>query len=118
MIKLLHGDSYKLIKEIPDKSVDLIYTDIPYDLEGNGVGAFGSKKRDYHKEYYDICEKRKDINAKQPSRISISKANNNNIADISFGIDYAILDEFVRIQPLIYIYGVVKNNFSHLWNIT
>ena len=24
------GDSYKLIKEIPDKSIDLIYTDIPY----------------------------------------------------------------------------------------
>jgi DNA modification methylase len=24
------GDSYKLIKDIPDKSIDLIYTDIPY----------------------------------------------------------------------------------------
>jgi len=113
MIKLLHGDSYKLIKEIPDKSVDLIYTDIPYDLEGNGEGgAFGSKKRDYHKEYYDICEKRKSDNETKPSDLALRQANNNNnIADISFGIDYDILDEFTRIQPLIYIYiyGVVKN---------
>ena len=27
-IRLLHGDSYKLIKDIPDKSVDLVYIDI------------------------------------------------------------------------------------------
>ena len=46
------GDSYQLIKEIPDKSIDLIYTDIPYAFTGNGIngggGAFGTKKRDYH----------------------------------------------------------------------
>ena len=29
-------DSYKAIKEIPDKSIDLIYTDIPYLIEGDG----------------------------------------------------------------------------------
>ena len=27
------GDAYKLIKEIPDKSVDLIVTDPPYKIE-------------------------------------------------------------------------------------
>ena len=31
-------DSYKAIKEIPDKSIDLIYTDIPYLIEGGGSG--------------------------------------------------------------------------------
>lgn len=27
---IINGDAYQLIKDIPDKSVDLIYTDIPY----------------------------------------------------------------------------------------
>lgn len=34
------GDSYELIKKIPDKSIDLIVTDPPYDmkqLRGGGV---------------------------------------------------------------------------------
>ena len=29
---ILLGDCYKLIKEVPDKSVDLIVTDPPYDF--------------------------------------------------------------------------------------
>ena len=33
-IDLRLGDCYKLIKDLPDKSVDLIYTDVPYDIEG------------------------------------------------------------------------------------
>lgn len=45
-------DCYEAIKQLPDKSVDLIYTDIPYDIEDNGGGdCFGEKKRDYHSEY-------------------------------------------------------------------
>lgn len=38
------ADAYKAIKEIPDKSVDLIYTDVPYDIEDNGGGALERKK--------------------------------------------------------------------------
>lgn len=34
--KITCGDCYELIKELPDNSVDLIYTDIPYDFEANG----------------------------------------------------------------------------------
>lgn len=34
--KITCGDCYELIKQLPDKSVDLIYTDIPYDFEANG----------------------------------------------------------------------------------
>ena len=37
--KITCGDSYKLIKEIPAKSVDLIYTDIPYLVENHGGGG-------------------------------------------------------------------------------
>ena len=30
MYKLLHGDCLELMKEIPDKSIDMIATDPPY----------------------------------------------------------------------------------------
>ena len=93
-------DCYKAIKEIPDKSIDLVYIDIPYDLEDNGGGGcFGSKKRDYHNEYEKVS---KNTNA---NPLSIRKANNNNnISDIAFGIDYSILDELCRVMKHIYIY--------------
>ena len=33
------GDCYELIKQIPDKSIDLIYTDIPYKTNYSGGGC-------------------------------------------------------------------------------
>lgn len=74
MNTIVLGDSYKLIKEIPDKSIDLIYTDIPY-LYGSGGTSKGSE-----------LSKR------------IQKIRTQDLADISDGIDYSILDEFVRIM--------------------
>ena len=106
---IYHGDCYKLIKEIPDKSIDLIYTDIPYDFVGNGGGgAFGEKKRDYHKEYQKVS-----INT-ESQRIAKNKPiNSDELKDMVFGIDWSILDEFIRIQPniYIYIYGVAKSKY-------
>ena len=94
---IYHGDSYELIKEIPDKSIDLIYTDIPYDFVDNGGGgAFGVKKRDYHKEYQKVS-----INTQ-----NTLEKNTDQLSDIVLGIDWSILDEFIRIQPNIYIYMV------------
>lgn len=95
------GDCYQLIKNIPDKSVDLVYTDIPYDIEGNGGGgAFGSKKRDYHAEYYKVCE-----NTEAVSQVAANTAKCfNSLAEIAYGIDYSILDEFCRICKKIYVY--------------
>ena len=94
---IYHGDSYKLIKEIPDKSIDLIYTDIPYDFVGNGGGgAYGEKKRDYHKEYQKVS-----INTQ-----NTLEKNTDQLSDVVLGIDWSILDEFIRIQPNIYIYMV------------
>lgn len=31
-IKLLHGDCLELMKEIPDKSIDMILCDLPYGV--------------------------------------------------------------------------------------
>lgn len=78
--KIYNVDTYKAIKDIPDKSIDLIYTDIPYLFEEGGSGSSEVAKR--------IQNKKKELTQ----------------FDIYNGIDYNLLNEFVRIQPKIYIY--------------
>ena len=72
------GDSYELIKQIPDKSIDCIYTDIPYLYQKGGQCGtlFGQRM----------------VN----QRIAL--------ADISDGIDFKILDDFIRIMKRINIF--------------
>lgn len=77
MITLYNADSYQKIKEIPDKSIDLIYTDPPY-LYTSGYG--------------ERLKEAKQIKADYVSEI------NNGISDTN------ILEEFVRILKHIYIY--------------
>lgn len=71
-------DAYQAIKHLPDKSIDLIYTDIPYeyDKKKHTGGMFGREKTKYHNE--------RDL--------------------VSIGIDYTILDEFVRVLKTINVY--------------
>ncbi len=80
--KIYNEDSYKAIKEIPDKSIDLIITDPPYEWQRGGemTGLFrkGVSSRNF---MYQIEEKKLDK-----------------------GIDYSILDEFVRVMKKINIY--------------
>ncbi len=98
--KIYCADCYEAIKQIPDKSVDLIYTDIPYDVEDNsGGGCFGEKKRDYHGEYERICE-----NTNSTQKAKDAMKNLCNIKDMAFGIDYPILNEFCRVCNKIYVY--------------
>lgn len=71
--KIILGDCYQLIKEIPDKSIDCIYTDIPYLYAQGGGGT---------------------------SRIAqqVVKMENELLANgIYEGIDYDIFNEFVRV---------------------
>lgn len=70
------GDSYKLIKEIPDKSIDLIYTDIPYLFANGGSSSSPLSQR-------------------------IKKLKQVDLAEITKGIDYSILNEFIRISKKI-----------------
>ena len=93
-------DCYEAIKKIPDKSIDLIYTDIPYDFEGNGGGGcFGEKKRNYHSEYEKVAERTSENTLDKKKRKSTLDT-----ADIAFGIDYSILEEFVRVCKQINCY--------------
>lgn len=72
-------DCYKAIKEIPDKSIDCIYTDIPYLITHGGAGS-------------------------SPLSLRINKIAEVDLVDIKNGIDYAILEEFVRISKSINIF--------------
>lgn len=71
--KIILGDSYKLIKELPDQSIDCIYTDIPYLYEHGGGGSSDVAKR-------------------------INKQHNETLIEIRDGIDYQLLNEFVRVM--------------------
>lgn len=84
------GDCYELIKNIPDKSIDLIVTDPPYELETEG-----SKKNNISKTFANC---------------------NNQIKNISEGINLEILDEYMRImkKPNIYIWCNKKQILEYL----
>lgn len=88
MVDLKQGDCLELLKGIPDKSVDLIITDPPYEIVAGGAGgAFGADKRNYHKQYSVL-----DAVSDPKSGIKCS------------GFDFAILEEFCRIMKHINIY--------------
>lgn len=81
--KILLGDAYELIKQIPDKSVDLIITDPPYEMDNHGGGGlFGGKKRKYQHEI-DLLSK---------------------------GISNEILEEFKRVSKKLNIYIFCNKN--------
>jgi DNA modification methylase len=71
--EIYNEDCYEAIKKIPDKSVDCIYTDVPYLMQsgGKGGGAFGDR---------------------------VHKLIRKDMKNIIEGFDYSILNEFVRIS--------------------
>lgn len=96
--KIHLGDAYELIKEIPNKSIDLVITDPPYFYSHHGGGCFGLKNRKYQeldvatqKQYIETLDERK-------------TRNRNDITSISYGFDFSLLDELDRIMKKINIY--------------
>ena len=78
--ELILGDAYKLIKLIPDKSVDLVYVDVPYEIHTHGYGRIADYKG-LHKLSQDLTRE-----------------------NLNEGFDYSILDDFVRVCKKVYIY--------------
>lgn len=70
--EIYNEDSYIAIKNIPDKSIDCIYTDIPYKYQKGGASSTLLGQR----------------------MVNMRKA----LADISDGIDYKIFDDFIRVM--------------------
>lgn len=76
MNKIVLGNSYELIKQLPNKCIDCIYTDIPYlyDSYGKPKSKIGKRITEQHQKQ---------------------------MKEIINGIDYEIFNEFVRVSKKI-----------------
>lgn len=94
MIELYNADCYEKLKDIPDGSVDLVIIDPPYLFQSaGGGGAFGSKKRSYHQEYYALLKRTGRTEETERLRIKANKARaNEDLVGIDTGFDYSALD--------------------------
>ena len=113
-IKLLNGDSYELLKDIHDKSIDLVIIDPPYEYTTGGeAGCFGNKHRSYHEEYYKVAVNREEIvkkyldkgfDRKKAQIWADKEVSRLDIKHISSGFDYSLLDILDNKMKHIYIY--------------
>lgn len=90
--KIYLGDAYKLIKEVPDKSIDLIVTDPPYQIDTlTGGGMIRQKGID-----------------NPMNELGENKLN--------LGVDLSILDDFMRVmkKPNVYIWMNLKQLYPYL----
>lgn len=99
-------DCYKAIKDIPDKSVDCIYVDIPY-LYNQGAGGnseLGERVIKKKLELMGASDRYLNDNTSRKEALRIAKNTQKKHLDfisIEDGIDFAILDEFVRVMKKI-----------------
>ena len=61
MIEILNGDSFKLISNIKDNSVDCIITDPPYFLSNGGITCKSGKMVSVNKGKWDELDNYKEI---------------------------------------------------------
>jgi hypothetical protein len=94
-------DAYEAIKRIPDKSIDCIYTDIPYLYQqgGSGSSELGERTAKKRLRLMGYDDSRAALNGmtygemlKQAKRGEREQEGQS----IENGIDYAILDEFCK----------------------
>ncbi|MCD8916256.1 site-specific DNA-methyltransferase [Staphylococcus simulans] len=52
--KLIQGDSFKILNELDESSVDLIFADPPYFLSSNGISNSGGKMVSVNKGEWDV----------------------------------------------------------------
>lgn len=108
------GDCYELINNIPDKSIDLVIIDPPYEYTtGKGGGAFGNKNRTYHEEYMKVAANKNELiqkyldkgfDYKKASVWADKEKSRIDIQHISSGFDYGLLDVLDSKMKHIYIY--------------
>lgn len=108
--QIINGDCYEIIKSIPDKSIDCIYTDIPYlyNQGGSGTSSLGERTAKKRLELMGLEQNYLDNKGKsrgEALRIAknVKKANME-ITSIEDGIDYKIFDDMVRVMKKINIF--------------
>ena len=136
---IYNEDCYSGIKKIPDKSIDLVYIDIPYLIENGGgtkkssvaksiMKTFGELRGDGEKiaalekqakelkEKMDTTKDKKEYEKWHSQRASVLNKINLCKSDITSGIDYKLFDELERVMKniYIYIYGVAKSKYTIL----
>ena len=108
--KIHLGDAYELIKKLEDKSINCVYVDIPYlhDSHGAGRGELATRKTRNDIELkgcIKLYEENKNVDNNEALRIAKNmKQSYSDIIDITEGIDYDILNEFVRVMKKINIF--------------
>ena len=85
---IYNEDCYKSIKDIPDKSIDCIYVDIPYVIQSGGA-------------------------SESPLSQRAKRLRNIELRDIKDGIDYSIFDE-LEIKGLIERIEKVENYIKNI----
>lgn len=103
---IYNEDCYKAIKDIPDKSVDCIYVDIPYlyNQGGSGNSELGERTAKKRLELMGAYDKYKNDNTTRKEALRIAKNTQKKHLDfisIEDGINYSILQEFVRVMKKI-----------------
>lgn len=96
------GDCYELIKEIPDRSIDLVYIDIPYEFSSGGCGSSDLGRR--------INRCANNINVSGNAVAPKGSMANRNIKMEETGIDFSIYDELCRVMKEVYIYIWLSKN--------
>lgn len=104
------GNAYELIKEIPDKSIDLIIIDPPYEYTTGGTGKSqtGKYKELFERKNQNRADLKKftdkGLNDEQARVWADKEKNRNEIKHISSGFNLELLDELDKKMKNIYIY--------------
>lgn len=119
--KIYLGDCYELIKQIPNNSIDLIYTDVPYSFLDKGVSKEADLKRlKMRLDKYRAIMDANPVGSSEYVKAHIKHSAVNqaiNCYDISSGFDFSILDQFVRVMKEINIFiWCSKSQIPYLLN--
>lgn len=106
------GDCLKLLKQLPDNSIDLVVTDPPYLFTRNdGCGAFGKAGKSYHKEYAKVSTFKTALDQRKANQRSDIGVN------LASGFNEEILTELIRVMKKVNIYiWCSKNQVRWLLN--
>jgi len=126
---IYNEDCYEAIKNIPDKSIDLVYIDPPYKFckGGKGHGGLADRKAKSNQEinsldtgltkkrekYLEYINKYGKDDESERLRIDANKEDNrNDTRFVSQGFTNGLLDELCRVMKniYIYIYGATKSS--------
>lgn len=108
-IALYNTDCMKFVGGVEDNSIDLVVIDPPYALVGGGYsgggGCFGTKKRNYHKEYMELYHEENEPVEKERLRINANAERlRSNLELMSMGFDFSLLSELDRVMKKTNIY--------------